>query len=153
MAIIKTRKGEEIIVDDEYFDVLSQFSWRLDARGYPVCNRPRRYGKGFIPLHKLIVVAPKGMEVDHINGIKTDARRVNLRICTHSENCINRKRSSRNTSGYKGVSWNANANAWRARITVNKKLITLGHYNDPELAYAAYCVAASRLHGEFANYG
>jgi hypothetical protein len=96
---------------------------------------------------------PKGMEVDHINGIGTDNRRENLRLATNIQNSMNSKKPRTNKSGYKGVSFMAESNKWRATIKANGKLFYLGSFDTPEQAHAAYCDAADELHGDFANYG
>ena len=43
--------------------------------------------------------------IDHKNGIRTDNRICNLREATASQNGANKGRLTRNTSGFKGVSW------------------------------------------------
>lgn len=88
-------------------------------------------------------------QIDHINGVKTDNRIENLREASSSENKFNRGAQSNNTSGFKGVDWSKSNKKWRARIGVNRKVINLGAYATPELAYAAYCEAAKKYHGEF----
>ena len=64
--------------------------------------------------------------VDHINGIRLAYTISNLRWSSDEENFHNRILSNRNTSGFKGVSWDNQKNKWRAIITYNKKKIHLG---------------------------
>ena len=73
---------------------------------------------------------PDGYQVDHINGIRSDNRIDNLRIVRNSENSKNQKRKSTNKSGMTGVSWDTQTQRWRAHITVNGKMISLGRYID-----------------------
>jgi hypothetical protein len=91
--------------------------------------------------------------VDHINCVKTDNRWVNLRPADQSKNQCNRFIGSKNTSGFKGVSWHKRDERWQANIKSTTKLHHLGYFDTPELAYAAYCKAAIELHKEFANFG
>jgi hypothetical protein len=95
-------------------------------------------------------VIPLGMTIDHINGDKGDNRIANLRLATDSENSCYRPKKSNNTSGCKGVYQRENGK-YRAVITSKKQKISLGTFNTKEEAYAAYCEAARRLHGEFAQ--
>lgn len=55
--------------------------------------------------------------IDHINCVRTDNRKSNLRITTPSLNLLNKLNFSRNTSGVIGVSWAKREQKWRARIT------------------------------------
>lgn len=91
--------------------------------------------------------------VDHIDGNGLNNRRENLRLVTHSQNMQNQRMQVNNTSGYKGVSWHKVRGMWRATIRVNNKNKHLGYFKTRELAYAAYCEAAIKYHGEFANLG
>jgi HNH endonuclease len=95
---------------------------------------------------------PKG-ELDHINGVRDDNRIVNLRSATKSQNIANSKVRKDNSSGFKGVQWDNEACLWRARISVNGRRIHLGRFNSLERAHVAYCRAAQRHFGEFANSG
>lgn len=80
---------------------------------------------------------PKGMEVDHINHVRTDNRIENLRLVSRLENCKNRKLNSNNTSGFNGVSWSKSDGKWLAYIYINKKRIRLGLFSDISKAIAA----------------
>ncbi|MBK6599171.1 MAG: HNH endonuclease [Proteobacteria bacterium] len=90
-------------------------------------------------------------QIDHVNGDRSDNRIENLRVCTISENRWNSKKRVRNTSGFKGVSWDVNRKMWIAQIMANRKNYMLGRFKTPEEAHLAYIVAANRLHGEFAR--
>ena len=86
--------------------------------------------------------------IDHINMIKTDNRWSNLRAATMSQNQANTKRRKDNTSGYKGVT-KTPFNTWQAKTMFNGKKISLGTYDTPEEAFAAYRKAAEELFGDF----
>lgn len=92
-------------------------------------------------------------EVDHINGNRLDNRRCNLRLATHEQNMHNARRRKDNSSGFKGVSWKVRDRKWYAAIEISGKRIHLGVFDTAEEAHVAYCGAADRLHGEFANHG
>jgi len=63
------------------------------------------------------------------------------------------KRSSTNTSGYKGVSWSTRAKKWRAMCCHAGKHHFLGYHETAEAAKRAYDDFASRVFGEFFNSG
>ena len=88
-------------------------------------------------------------EIDHKNGVRDDNRIANLRIATRSQNVQNIAGFSTNRSGFKGVG--RHNGRWRARIAVGCRSIWLGHFKTAEDAYAAYCEAAHKYHGEFAR--
>lgn len=88
-------------------------------------------------------------QIDHINGIPSDNRLVNLREATHGQNAINSRRPLRNTSGVKGVGWYKPCQKWRARIRFCGTLFHLGLFQRKEDAAAAYSKTAEKLHGEF----
>ncbi len=148
MKTIKLSQGKRTMVDDVYFDWLNQWKWFFNGR-YAVRTPHKLRGSKVIRMHRVITKVSDDMEVDHINGDKLDNRLINLRICTHSENCKNMKIYNTNTTGYKGVS--RRGNSWRSRIRVDGKLILLGTYDTPEKAAIAYNDAAIRHHGRFAR--
>lgn len=88
-------------------------------------------------------------QIDHRNGVRDDNRLANLREALPSENQHNCRISARNTSGIKGVSWNKQAGKWGAHIRVSRRQIFLGHFDNVELAGAAYTEASQKYHGEF----
>jgi hypothetical protein len=141
---------------DEQDAHLARLTWHLKADGYAARFRTRRNhpngsGSGkFLRLHRLILDAPPGVEVDHINRNRLDNRRSNLRLATDGENARNCKRNTKNTSGYKGVCFHDRAGRWGASVKLNGKAYWMGLFDTPEQAAFAYDFAAAALHGEFA---
>lgn len=88
-------------------------------------------------------------QVDHINGTPDDNRWDNLREASNAENCRNTRRRQNNTSGTKGVTWDARRGKWNANICVNRRYIFLGYFEDIEAAAAAYAAASQKYHGAF----
>lgn len=90
-------------------------------------------------------------EVDHINLDKHDNRFANLRLASRSENARNIRAFRTNTSGVKGVCWNAKSNKWQAAIRLHGQKIHLGLHDSIDDAASAYAKAAECYHGEFAR--
>jgi hypothetical protein len=97
---------------------------------------------------------PPEDEIDIKNGKNDDLRITNLRLASRAENAQNRKRHTSNSTGFKGVATFNRPHhraKYRSSIRVNGKRIFLGLFHTPEDAYAAYCAAAKKYHGEFAR--
>jgi hypothetical protein len=88
-------------------------------------------------------------QIDHINGVRSDNRIVNLREATQAENQWNRKKTRGAKCKLKGVHFDKGR--FRAAIRVNSKLIHLGGYATEEEAHAAYVAAAEKEFGAFAR--
>lgn len=89
------------------------------------------------------------VQIDHINGDRTDNRLCNLRVATTAQNNQNSPKKKSNSSGYKGVSFDARRNSYRVRVRANNKVYWVGYFKTPEDAHAAYCKKAKELHGVF----
>jgi hypothetical protein len=98
-----------------------------------------------ILMHRLVLYAPRGKEVDHINGDTLDNRRGNLRLAAHDQNGHNRKIQRNNASGFKGVSCYKRTGLWGAYIKFRGKQYHLGYFDTPELAAREYDRAARLL--------
>ncbi len=141
-------------VDDQDYPYLSQFRWYPTQFGYAARVFGPKKKRIWMRMHREILNAPIGTQVDHIDGNKLNNTRSNLRFATASQNHQNRKTSRSNTSGYKGVCKNHKAKRserWRASIVVNHVVINLGTYPTAEKAAHAYDDAAKKCHKEFAN--
>lgn len=88
--------------------------------------------------------------IDHINGNRDDDRWSNLREATLSQNAINSKVSTRNTSGVVGVGWSKRNRKWIAHIRINKKHKQLGYYKTKQEAIEARKQAEKEHYGDYA---
>jgi hypothetical protein len=118
----------------------------INGKGY-ICVR--LFNKKFMA-HRIIWNIlkgdiPKGFEVDHVDGNKTNNKIENLRLATRSQNMLNKKLKSTNTSGYRGVTFNKAAKKWQARIFVDKLPILLGHFTEITEAAKAYDEAVKKF--------
>jgi hypothetical protein len=131
---------------------LSSPAGRVTPKGYRVIVYK---GKPW-SAHRLVFLLTSGYmppEVDHINGVRSDNRRENLRAATLAENRRNARKRADNTSGVKGVYWVRKLGKWAASIQVDGKKVYVGvSDNLPELALRVEA-ARAKLHGEFANMG
>ena len=154
MREIPLTRGKVAIVDNEDFEVLSQWKWYAAVNGKR-CYAARTNWTGAPPkqvrMACQIMAHPISMEVDHINGNPLDNRRSNLRVCTHRENGANRNRQQGGTSTYKGVSWHKETKRWRAQIQYAGTVFHLGCHSDESEAAFRYDLAARGLFREFAR--
>jgi hypothetical protein len=92
--------------------------------------------------------------VDHISRDRLDNRRCNIRPVTDAENIRNQGMSTRNTSGYKGVSLEKRSGKWLASVCYTYSGIRtqkhLGPYTTKEEAARAYDAAAVQRFGQYA---
>lgn len=90
-------------------------------------------------LHRILLNAPSGLEVDHINHDSLDNRRENLRLATRSENRQNLKHALRNnkSSGIRGISWHKHDKTWVVAITTQGKQKHIGRFKELEDAKKA----------------
>jgi hypothetical protein len=164
------------IVDDEDYDkVMSAIGkrakWYYRCMGKDNFNEYAMSGCRHKSIHRVVMDAPKGMDVDHINGNGLDNRKENLRLCTRSQNAMNQRLKSHSSSGYKGVQYTPTrkqkytskktgitkireyklSKPYRAYIGNGKGgQIPLGRYATGEEAARARDKKAKELHGEFA---
>lgn len=151
MKEINLTKGQFAIVDDEDFEQLSKYNWHCSYYGYAERAGLKKKGtkRQIIKMHRVIMDAMPGQQIDHINGDKLDNRRRNLRFCTDQQNRYNQKIRTNNKSGLRGV--HMAKGRWCVQITAAKRTITIGTFSSKIKAAEAYNAAAKKYHGEFAR--
>lgn len=159
---IPLTRGVFALADDADYEWLNQWKWRLTGR-YVVREQRisevaglTRETRKKVQMHRAIMEACAGQQVDHINGNPLDNRRENLRVASRSQNQHNKgsivlRKGKPTSSIYKGVAWNKRKRGWWVAIAVNRKSIFIGVFKDEIEAAKAYDEAAKKHHGSFAR--
>ena len=137
--IVYSRKhNQEMLFSVEDADIVKEHTWCI-ANGYVVTTVTVVTGTYRLKqAHRLLMNPPEEMYIDHINGIRHDNRRSNLRIVTPQEN-------SHNHQSAKGYYWHERVRRYKAKICVNNKQINLGSFDTEDEARDAY-VAAKKIY-------
>ena len=146
--LINIKGGVVVLIDDADYPLISGHEWQ------PMQSKRTTYarcsiGNRTVRMHRLIMAAKPGIQVDHRNGNGLDNRRENLRLATSLQNGAN-KRTKGPASGFKGVYRTDRGKRWKAIITVGYKRQHLGCFDTAQEAAAAYDKAALEQFGEFA---
>jgi hypothetical protein len=148
-------EGIYTIVDPEDYYRLKKFNWYLliwNKKFYARCNiKIGSTETKTVSMHRMILNAPKGILVDHINGDSLDNRRANLRFATHQQNACNSRKKAGCTSKYRGVSWNKHKKKWRATLQYKGKSVFHKMFDSEIEAARTYDAAAKIHHGIFAR--
>lgn len=153
ICYIGLTQGQHVTVDAFIYDWLVQWIWRAywnpSSQGYYACCT---YNGKTIWMHRVITNAPEGVIIDHEDRNGLNNRGSNLRFSTQKQNQYNTVLCSRNTSGYKGVSWSPKYKCWRSNIMdLDGIHRSLGHHKTKDGAARAYDEKAIEIHGKFAR--
>ncbi len=138
------RSGEVICktkIDTEDVEKIKHLRW-YKSRDDSVVNS-KGYKHKILP--RILINAPEDLEVDHINHDRLDNRKRNLRICTRSENKINRR-----FPGYHIHKNGKQPERWRVVLRKDKKIIYEKQFKTEDEARSARIEAEQRFFGEFA---
>lgn len=141
-------KGKILLIDKDDYEKIKNYSINTSDK-YPriwIKKRPTK-------LHRyLLNYDSSKFQVDHIDGNVYNNRRNNLRICTRSQNNMNRRKSPKCSSKYKGVSFHKKKNKWQIAIFCNRKRILIDYFKDEIEAAKAYDNKARELFGDYGTY-
>jgi AP2 domain len=139
------------VVDDEDFERLNRHRWLLSPKGYIIRYEGSSYNRVQIQMHnELLRLCRPFRRIDHINGCKWDNTKANLRLVSPSVNQQNRRTNSRNSTGYKGVSYNPTHRSYKKfKASINKdyRSRTIGYYVTAKEAAEAYDKVALEIYG------
>jgi|SRR5882757_8260471 len=151
MKRVPLSNGESMLVDDKDFEWASKIKWKA----------LKNHGKGSIKTyaampgtksqlaHRLLLDAPKGILVDHIDGDGLNNQRSNLRLCTNSQNHANLGKYPSNVLSYKGIY--RNGKYFWANLGCNRKYAKMGPFDTEDDVALAYDVMAVLAFDEFAK--
>lgn len=146
--IEKIITGHVCIFDEETYTKYSMY-------GLSVCTKPDGYrtlvfSSGPFKTRyysRVIMEAPRNLEVDHIDGNSLNNHKDNLRLVTSQQNKFNTKKRNNGTLP-KGVT--KHGRFYKATITTFYITKCLGTYPTPEEAGEVYKKAAEEKFGKFA---
>jgi hypothetical protein len=147
MKKILLTQGKYTLVDNEDYNELSKYNWCFNG-GYAKRGTSK---KGHFKMHRVILKAKKGHEIDHIDGNGLNNQKINLRIATRTQNQMNRVIQKNNQSGFKGVCWDKKSKKWLSQIRIKTHTKFLGYFVNLRDAAIEYNKAAKKYFGDFAN--
>ncbi len=153
MKEIALSRGLVTQVDDEDFENLSAHKWYAQpgSKGNFYAARQIRIRPNkqrALQMHRVLINAPDGLEVDHVDYNGLNNQKENLRLATYAENKRHENLRTTNNSGFKGVS--RKGRKWAARICIQEQQIWLGCFDTAVEAAHCYDAAVIKHFGEFA---
>lgn len=124
------------IVDEVDHAALAMFRWHVSDTGYACRWEGPRGARRRVRMHREVIGAPLGAQVDHINRDKLDNRRTNLRLATDATNRQNVPARG-GYSRHRGVSFDKGRGKWVAQAKLEGKHKFIGRFDTEEAAAAA----------------
>ena len=154
MKAIELTRGKVALVDDEDYEVLSQYHWqayRNKAGNWYAKRGINPSKKGSVEKYTLVYMHQQILDhydgVDHLNGDGLNNQRSNLRKADQSINNQNKKKKPGTTSAYLGVSWHKQGKKWKAQVKIPKGKVThLGLFAEEVEAARTYDQAVRALY-------
>lgn len=139
------------IIDADDIEKVKYHKWRF-SHNQPMTGLPSRGTDRTVAQILLdFDVKNSNLVVDHINGNPYDNRKSNIRVVRQADNTKNTALCIRNTSGYKGVTFDRNRNCWCSEIRNECKRVHFKRQKDKRKAVYQRYVAEKLLFGKFAR--
>lgn len=152
--LIPLTQGKSSIIDDEMFDLVSQFKWSFHENQYrdgiAYAGRSIRVNGKQVTQYIHTLITDYDM-VNHINGDGLDNRLENLRPSNRSLNRSTALKTRTSKSHYKGAYYRRSSRKWNAQIRINGVTVSLGYFQKESDAARAYDDAARIHFGGFAT--
>lgn len=149
-ALIPVRNGDKwlwAMIDVEDLERVIIHNWcKGGKRFYVGC----KINNKIIQLHNYILNTTD--LIDHKDCDQLNFKKSNLRICSTSQNSMNKRKRKYLSSIYKGVCFDKSRNKFLAKITRDNNQKTLGRFESEEEAARTYDNEARELFGEFGRF-
>jgi hypothetical protein len=146
------------VIDTPIYSLIKGFRWSAyraaASKTYYAKTAVRKENGAQTTLYMQQFIFPEAEEIDHKDGDGLNNRRENLRPATHSQNMSNRKKFKNKafkSSKFLGVHWREEVKKFRAYITLNRKRLNIGHFEDEIEAAKKYDEKAKEIFGDFAR--
>lgn len=148
MKEIKLTQGQVALVDDEDYEYLNQWKWHYYLKKnhnttYAYRNIKNNFNKwSTIDMHRFIINPKPHQFIDHIDHNGLNNCRSNLRICTLSENGLNRLPN-------KGKKYKGTTKLKNGKYQTYFRTKYIGCFNSEKEAAKAYNIEAKRYNNEY----
>jgi uncharacterized protein YifE (UPF0438 family) len=161
MKKIALTQNQFAFVDDEDYEYLAQWKWfahrKNDKTTYYAVRTCREKGQKTIRMHNCIAqryIQNNYSELDHIDRNGLNNQKINLRVCTRSENLHNTSNYGKYSKGVRRVEIKYKTKdgkekvfiKYQARIQVDKKSKSLGYFEKEVDAENAYKQASKKYY-------
>lgn len=141
----------QFVIDLADIEKVKYHKWRL-CHGHVITGLPARKTDRSVA-HVILChnARQSNLVVDHIDGDPMNNRRSNLRLITQSENTKNQCMSKRNSTGFKGISFDKDRSQWASEIHYEYKRIHFARRTDKREAVYQRMIAEMHLYKDLAR--